>query len=154
MRNPFLLLLLMISFQAISQNFTLSGKITDKSNGETIVGCNITLQNNNKKYATTTNEYGFYSITDPQGIYNFITGYAGFNNHSIEINLDKNTSLNIKLVNDNQLDEVVVVSTRENKVRSTAIGVEKLNMKEIEKLPVLFGEKDLLKTIQLTRSKI
>lgn len=132
-----------------SQNFTLSGKTIDKSNGETLLGCNIILQSNLKNYSTTSNEYGFYSITVPKGNYTIKVAYVGFTNTSIEVTIDKNIKLNIELTNDNLLQEVVVKFQKNDKIRNTAIGVDKLNMKDIEKLPVLFGEKDVLKTIQL-----
>lgn len=141
--------LLLFPFFAFSQNFTISGTIKNKSNGETLLGCNITTNIDDKLVGTTTNEYGFYSITLPNGVYKIRFSYIGFKDEIIEVNLTQNRVINIEMIEFNTLDEVVIVVNKNDKTKTTAIGVDKLDIKAIEKLPVLFGEKDVLKTIQL-----
>lgn len=137
------------SLNLSAQNFTISGKVTDASNGETLLGCNITTTKDEKPVGTTTNEYGFYSITLPKATYKIKFSYVGYKENEIEIFLDKNIQLNMFLRDDNTLQEVIIVSKKNDKTKNTAMGVDKLNMNEIAKLPVIFGEKDVLKTIQL-----
>jgi hypothetical protein len=151
LKTKFILLFLMTIFTNLMfcQNVTLSGKTIDKDNGESLLGCNISLQSNLKNYSTTSNEYGFYSITFPKGNYTIKIAYVGYTSQAMDLVMEKNVKLNIELSNDNQLEEVVVTSKKNDKTKNTAIGVDKLNIKDIEKLPVLFGEKDVLKTIQL-----
>lgn len=101
-------------------------------------------------FSTTSNSYGFYSLTLPEGEYNLI-----FNStDTIAIALNKNVKLDHHvisfMVDETKLKEVVMtVNKKNNNLRTTNIGVEKLDINEIEKLPVIFGEKDILKTIQL-----
>jgi hypothetical protein len=149
MRYILLFFLFAISLQSFSQNFTISGKVTDASNGETLLGCNITTIKEEKPVGTTTNEYGFYSITLPKGTYKIKFSYVGYKENETEILLDKNIQLNMFLRDDSTLEEVIIVSKKNDKTKNTAIGVDKLNINEIAKLPVIFGEKDVLKTIQL-----
>jgi hypothetical protein len=149
MKKIQLLVILLISLQSYSQKFTISGNIIDKKNGETIIGCNVYTTLNDKPVGTTTNEYGFFSLSLPKGKYKIVASYIGYANQMYEIDLDNNQKLNISLVDDNVLKEVVVRSKKNDVVRSNVIGIEKINMVEIAKLPVLFGEKDVLKTIQL-----
>ncbi len=143
------LILFVLNTKILFAQFTVSGKIIDKANGETLIGCNVLIQNSKKSITATTNEYGFYSLTAPEGKYIITFSYVGFEVKTNEINLNKNITFNESLVSENQLQEVILTSKKENKVKSIAIGVEKINMKDIEKLPVLFGERDVLKTIQL-----
>ncbi len=143
-------LLLLISAKMTAQNFTISGKVSNSTNGETLLGCAVFSFVNNKPVGATTNQYGFYSITLPAGVYKLKFSYIGFREKEVEIELNKDILVNATLEEDNNLMEEVVIETGKNdKTRNTAIGVEKMNMKEIEKLPVLFGEKDVLKTLQL-----
>lgn len=76
-----------------SQNFSVGGSIKDASNGETIIGATILLKEANK--AAFTNQYGFFSISAPKGKYTLIISYIGYKTITQELDLDKNTTLNI-----------------------------------------------------------
>lgn len=138
-----------VSFAQSHSKFTLSGTIRDKASGEELIGAAVgvvELPNT----GVTSNAYGFYSITLPQGNYTFFVSYVGYNKVTFKVMLDKNTSKDWSLEGIKELKEVVVNAEKAgDNVKRAEMGVEKLDMKEVAKLPVIFGEKDILKTIQL-----
>ncbi len=144
-----LLFLLIFNQTNAQEKFTISGKITDALTGEDLVGA--TIYEKGTTNGTITNTYGFYSLTLPLGTRNIQISYLGYNARSKVIVLNKNIGLNIKLEPSRiGLEEVVVTSEKKDRnITSTDMGVEKLQIKELETIPVLFGEKDVLKTIQL-----
>ena len=149
-KSFFLILILSVVVQySFAQNkFTISGTVKDKKSGESLIGANIKLQNT--KGGTATNTYGFFSITLPQGEYTLQISYAGFNTYAEGILLDGDKQLSIELTAAEQLEEIVVNSKKKNdNVTKAVMGVEKLSMREINLLPVLLGERDVLKSIQL-----
>ena len=129
--------------------FTVNGTITDSLSGETLIGASVKLQELPAS-ATSSNTYGFYSVTAPSGQYQLVVSYTGYATVTRTITLDKNLVLNIGIKSNSVLQEVVVTgrSVVEN-VSNPQMGVEKLNMESIKNVPVLFGEKDILKTLQL-----
>ena len=131
------------------QNFTLNGKITDAKTGEDLTGVSVLVTELAK--GSTTNSYGFYSLSLPEGTYTIRYSYIGYEKVEHLLNFNKNHTLNIEISPSvMSLDEVIVSSERDDRnITATEPGVEKLNMKEIELIPVLFGEKDILKSIQL-----
>ena len=132
-----------------AQNYTISGRIKDKSSGEVLIGASVQVQNS-KSIGTATNEYGFYSITLPKGTYIVKYSYVQYDDIIDTITLGSNKSINILLPQKSQLNDVVVVSRkRDPNISKAQMGVEKLDVKEISKLPVIFGEKDVIKTLQL-----
>ena len=147
------LLLLTIIFlfgkSVIAQNYTICGRVKDKSSGEVMIGASVTIQSS-KSIGTSTNEYGFYSITLPKGTYTIKFSNVNFAEYIDTIVLDKNKVFNVVLNTKSQLNDVVVVSRkRDPSISKAQMGVEKLDVKEISKLPVIFGEKDVIKTLQL-----
>ena len=93
------------------QKFTLSGTITDAKSNETIIGVNVYITE--LKTGTTTNEYGFYSITIPNGTYTVQLSSIGFETQEEKIVLDKNIKFNFKLSTaEEQLKEVVITDNR------------------------------------------
>jgi len=149
-----LILLLCIAFTAVSafgqKNTTISGTIKDNATGETLIGASVRIKELPQK-GTSTNSYGFYSITIPKGDYTLIYTYIGYETTSKQVSLHKNQVIDIMLAPSNTLKEVVIGSNRPNndQVLSPEMGVEKLNMAQINSVPVVFGEKDILKTITL-----
>src|SRR6185312_7217235 len=98
-----------------------------------------------------SNAYGFYSITAPAGKYSLLVSFAGYAADTLPLQLDHNIDLRVYLaVAGDQLSEVVVSAQKRNEnVTRALMGVQKLTTREIRDIPVLFGEKDVLKTIQL-----
>jgi len=135
--------------QAFAQDVVLSGVLRDANTGETLIGAVVSTENN--VHATSTNAYGFFSLSLPSGIHKIQLSYVGYETKVEELNLQSSRRLNAELKPlDNLLDEVVVsAKKKDGNVRDAQMGAFNMTMEEIKNVPVLFGEKDLLKTIQL-----
>ena len=144
------LLLITGLYSYAQEKHTISGTIKEKRSGEVLIGASAYLMEL-PKTGTVSNAYGFYSITAPAGNYTLIVSFAGFTQDSVKIILDKNISVPIQLLPASAaMMEVVVTSKKKNdNVTKPIMGVQKLSVNEIKNVPVLFGEKDVLKTIQL-----
>ncbi|MEN0004181.1 MAG: TonB-dependent receptor, partial [Bacteroidota bacterium] len=131
------------------QSFTVSGTISDEDSGETLIGATIAAPK--LGLGATTNEYGFYSLSLPAGDTIAITfSYVGVQNKDIQLYLTRDTIIDIGLGTGIQLTEVVVkANSFEEQLSSTEMSVEVISTKEAKLLPVLLGESDILKTIQL-----
>jgi len=145
-----MLFLIVYSQLAVAQNkFTLNGIISDNSTGETLIGASIKLQGKVNSGAVT-NSYGFYSINVPEGTYQISISFVGYKTIVETIEISKDTKSNFALAEDNQLTEVVISATKRNEnVSSPQMGLQKVNVREINNVPVLLGERDVLKTLQL-----
>ena len=148
-------ILLVFTFFVLNQtvlaqkNVTLNGVIKDNSTGETLIGASIQIIGL-KNIGAVTNAYGFYSISIAPGAYKLIYSYVGYQTQIKEIKIDKDTEVNVSLTSTNELTEVIVNAEKKNEnVVNPLMGVQKLNVKEINSIPVLFGERDILKTLQL-----
>ncbi|SDZ88391.1 TonB-dependent receptor [Pedobacter hartonius] len=134
------------------QKFTISGTVRDAATGETLIGATIKIQGAARSFGTSSNAYGFYSLSGTSAEYNLVVSYTGYQPFTKKISLTAATKLNIELGTDKAaLQEVVITSSsRKNEnISSPQMGLDKLDMKSLDNLPVLFGEKDVLKTIQL-----
>jgi hypothetical protein len=145
------LLCALVANTAFAQaKYTISGTIKDAKSGENIIGAIITVEEN-PQVNISSNEYGFYSLSLQKGTYNLKVNRAGYSLELKTIELDSNTTLNWALKDKKaSIGEVKVSGKKKNDNLTKAVmGTETLNMKEIAKLPVIFGEKDVLKTITL-----
>jgi hypothetical protein len=135
---------------AAAQKFTLSGTIKDARNGETMIGATV-VDKNNPSLGASTNEYGFFSLTLPAGKTTIAVSNISYQTQEFVLDMSKNQQLNVSLSDAAvEINEVVIKAEKDNKnVSSTEMSVVKLDVKEIGKIPVIFGEKDILKTIQL-----
>src|SRR5690606_32553611 len=126
------------------KSFTISGNIVDASNGEELIGATVLVKELGT--GTITNEYGFYSITLPPETYTLSISYVGYETVSQQIELNQNQRLNQELIpRSGNLEEVVVLSeSPDANIQSTTMGVNRLDISEIEVLPVVFGEKDVI----------
>jgi hypothetical protein len=146
-------LFLLFAFTSFSQEkFTLSGTVSDSTKGEELINATIKVKGQN--IGTQSNEYGFYSITLPAGTYTFIFVTIGYEAKEETVALTKNTQLNFKLVNSNEkikeFAEVNVTAKKlDQQLTDPIMGVERLDPTAIAKIPVLLGEKDIIKTMQL-----
>ena len=130
-------------------NFTISGTVKDAKSGENLIGAAVVVTSKTN-VGTYTNEYGYYSIQLPQGTYTLRISYLGYTTIIQEVVLSKSVVKNWNMEGNNKLDEFVVSTSRlDDNLTKPDIGLEKINISEIAKLPVLFGERDVLKTIQL-----
>ncbi len=132
------------------QTHTVSGTITDKSNGETLFGTSVYLAGTT--IGGTTNEYGFYSITAPEGTYVLHISYLGYHDENININLISDLKLDLEILEASTLLEEVVVTGEEPEkavLRKPEMGVAKMNMGTVRQMPVVLGEMDILKSLQM-----
>jgi len=131
------------------EKYTLSGYVRDAGDGEELIGATINAID--LKTGTTTNQYGFYSLTLPAGKHLIIYRYLGFKPTELEINIDRNVTINIEMKPSSRtLGEVVVSGQASDyQIRSAEMGVNRLTPRNIQSIPVLFGEQDILKTMQL-----
>jgi len=145
-----ILFLLVCSSSVLAQKYTLSGTVKDLSNGEDLIGLTIFVKEL-PGTGTITNVYGFYSLTLPKGEYTIIYSFIGYQKQEVKINFNQDVKKNIELALDaEQLKTFEVTAERDDEnVRSSEMSVTKIDIKEIESIPVLFGEKDVMKTIQL-----
>ena len=143
LRKVFVFLVCLMSVYQLSAQgkFTLSGKITDSVTGEDLIGASIFIEGTGT--GTVTNNYGFYSLTLPEGKHPISIRYIGYSVKVQEITLNKDLIYNIKLdPGQKMLEEVIVSTERSNRnLTSPAMSVEKLDVKQISGIPVLFGEK-------------
>jgi outer membrane cobalamin receptor len=142
--------LTVISSTAFSQaKFTISGAVRASSSGETIIGA--TIQVSGGQVGVTSNQYGFYSLTLPSGSYTLVISAVSMQTLSIPVDLHKNVVMDLSLPEaSTQLKEVIIdAGDKDKKLSSPQMGAEHLTMNAIKSVPVLFGEKDLMKTMQL-----
>jgi len=142
--------LIVFAFSVFGQKkLSISGHVTDATTGEELIGATIYIEE--IKSGAVTNNYGFYSLSLMPNKYNIRYSYLGYATFKKEVNLTKSLRINVELnPAETALEEVIVKGDADNaNVKSTNMGVVKMNMKEIDKIPVLFGEQDVLKTLTL-----
>lgn len=157
MLNRLILLLLIIPQFIFSQEnstnpnqkFTISGYVKDGKNGEALIGALVYKKDT--QLGSSTNEYGFYSLTLPAGKHTLLISFVGYTSITQEIDLTKNTTLNFEPKEQGRdLQEVEITAEAADKnVKSMEMSVAKLDIKQIQKMPALLGEVDVIKTIQL-----
>ena len=145
-----LLIFLFVVKVCVAQNtYTISGFIRDNSTGETLIGAIV--QGEDPKFIARTNNYGYYALNLPAGQHKLTFRYVGYTITEEVITINDNMKKNVELIpNQNELEEVVVSARKKNSnVESAQMGSFKFNTSEIRNIPVVFGEKDILKTFQL-----
>ena len=133
------------------QLFTLSGTVADSSNGESLLGAVVSIQGTGKGMAT--NEYGFYSISIPPGNYKVAVQFTGYKSKVYDVQLNGNTTLNIKISNSSaQMKEVVITSDKDKnaeQITSTQMSAVNIPIEKIRYVPTIGGETDVIKVMQL-----
>jgi len=136
--------------QAQSDKVSLSGTISDSETGETLIGATILVKN--RDAGTSTNEYGFYSLSVPTGdSITVVYSYVGFQSTEKRLLPTEDMTINVGLSPAGvELEEVVVkANSFREQMNSTEMSVEQVTTREAKLIPVLLGESDILKTIQL-----
>ena len=149
----FLLFVLLSSF-SFAQHFSVSGVIKDAANGETLPGVYVVMQPayvHAETKGAVTNKAGFYSVTLDTGVYVLHISYLGYKEVTDTIYLYSNHALNFELQPSAVVTDEVVVTAQRDDHNVTSIEVGKMEMKieTVKALPALFGEVDVLKSIQL-----
>lgn len=151
MKYILLLLSLLLSLYSFGEKekYTVSGTITDRKTGETILGATVFLEGTNN--GVVSNEYGFFSLTEVQGDYTLIISYLGYKTYKKILSLNTNKKLKIDLEeNVSQLEEVVVTAEKDakEKLKSPEMGIAEMKVETIKAIPVVLGETDVLKSLQ------
>jgi outer membrane receptor for ferrienterochelin and colicin len=141
-------IVLLLSQPVFSQKATLNGYITDKKTGERLFGASIIIAN--KNLGTTSNTFGFYSITIPRDSVEVSFSYTGYAIATQKIALFNDQTLNIELEASQALGEVVVSSVKKESIQNrTQMSTVDLPIATIKSLPAFLGEVDVMKAIQL-----
>jgi len=152
MRGFYVLIFVLTTFfvQAVTR-YTVSGTITDATTGESLPGASVAVAEIPGTGASS-NVYGYYSLSVLAGDYTLIISYLGYEDQRIKLTLNRNQMVDVKLTPASRLlDELVVSAVRRNdNIISDKVGMQQLQVREVKKIPVLFGEQDLLKTLTLT----
>jgi outer membrane receptor for ferrienterochelin and colicin len=143
----YLLIFLFFPFFIFSQNITVSGYIEDENTGEKLIGA--TIYELKSKKGTTSNSYGFYSITLPTDSLILQFSYVGYSSFFHKVNQSENLKLNVQLKPSIELMEFEVTDNAIKIEQNTQMSTIELQMDMVKSLPVLLGEKDIMKTIQL-----
>ncbi|MFV0566879.1 MAG: TonB-dependent receptor [Flavobacteriaceae bacterium] len=149
MKHFFLFFILTVFCQA-QNKISISGTITDSSNGETLLGATVYLQGTN--IGTVTNAYGFFSLSATKGEYTLVVSYVGYETQKQTINLQADLKQDIELQESaTALDEVVITAEEGETVNIKApqMSVSKLSAQTIKQMPVVLGEVDVLKSIEM-----
>lgn len=151
MRIALIVALQSLTFWLCAQTtYTLSGYVQDGQSGESLIGATLSTADN--RYGVSTNVYGFYSLTLPEGDYSITCSYIGYADEVLSINLTENTKQTIELSEGVAIETVVITEAKteaRDNVESTKMGTIALPVSKIKKLPAIFGEVDLLKSLQL-----
>lgn len=150
----FYILFFMFFFSILSyaqKSYTISGTIIDSTSGETTIGALVYVKGTTT--GVSTNVYGFYSLTLPEGKYEILISFLGYTAQSHVIDLKNNVVLNGKLrSSENTLSEVVVSaeSSREKEqVQSSQMSAIYMPIEKIKNIPTIGGETDIIKVMQL-----
>ncbi|MFW5773386.1 MAG: TonB-dependent receptor [Tangfeifania sp.] len=147
----FILTLFFTGLAGAQPSYVLSGNITDASTGESLTGANVvTVELPNT--GAVSNSYGFYSLSLPEGEYQVRFQFIGYEPKIVRVDLRENKKLDIELQEKTyEIGNIVVTGDRADKnVTSVEMGNVQMVPKQIESIPVIFGEPDVLKSIQLT----
>ncbi|WP_455673299.1 carboxypeptidase-like regulatory domain-containing protein [Phocaeicola sp.] len=134
--------------QPVKRRYTLNGYVLDSISKETLIGANVYEKQN--AMGTTTNPFGYFSITLPEGNTKLNFSYIGYASQQVDLHLCKDTLITVCLPYDNQLEEIVILSDKpETGVHSSRMGATTVPLDHIKNTPVLLSESDVLKSIQL-----
>ena len=143
-----LLVAVLLTPPALAQRkVTLSGHITDSASGETLIGAG--LVEGKSRTGAVTNNYGYYTLTLPAGEYDFQYSYVGYEDFVLHVDLRRDTVVNVTLKAGETLSEARVVAQKDAGIQSTYLGAVDIPLVQIRNTPVLFGEADVLKVLQM-----
>ena len=142
------LLLLVLPTLLLGQDkVTISGSVKDAETGEDVIGAAVTVPK--LKTGANTNAYGFFSLTVPKGEHDVVVSYSGYQRLSQTVELKADTSIKFELEQFSTETVVVEGEATNSSVTSTQMGVESVTTEQIKSIPMLFGEADLIRAVQL-----
>ena len=142
-----LLLLLLVPMMAVAQTYTISGTIIDHHSGETLIGATVLDTRSGK--GAVTNLYGHYSLTLKSDSVNLRVTFVGYEPQYFNFKLTANKELNVRLRQSITLKEVTITAERTGDKRSSQMSAMQIPVEVVKAVPVLFGEADIIKALQL-----
>jgi len=127
------------------RRYELKGHVTDAASSETLIAAAVLTGNS----GTITNEFGFYSITLPEGTYDISYSYLGYDSRTIHLELNSDKVLNVALMSNAELNAATITSRAETGIYATRAGSMEIPQIMIKNAPSLLGESDVLKTMQM-----
>ena len=124
---------------------TLSGYVTDASTGETLIGAGVFSGN----IGAVTNSYGFYSLTVPEGDIELSVSYIGYGRKTLKLRLEKDWTQDVALIPDARIRAAEVTGWKDTGIGATSLGALEIPQSVIRRAPMLLGEADVLKSLQL-----
>jgi hypothetical protein len=149
-KTLYFLVFLFVGNTLNAKNFTISGYVQDAKSGENLPNANVQVLG--KDLGVSTNTYGYYSFTLPEGTYTLKASYIGYEALTKEVAVKENVKQDFKLSPRSSMQKEIVVRSKGRKdenVKTTQVGIHQLSVESIKKLPVILGEVDVLKAIQL-----
>ena len=140
-------LLVTVVVAAGAQSYTISGTVTDKETGETLIGVTVLDRHSNK--GTLTDVNGRFSLTLKKDSVDLSVSYVGYSPVMERFFLDANRTYHFQLFHSIELKEVTVTAERVQDVKSSQMSATEMPIEQIKAIPVLFGEADIVKAIQL-----
>ena len=137
--------LMLSGVASYAQRATVNGFIYDAAGSEPLIAASVSSGSS----GSISNNFGFYSLTLPCGEVVLEYGYVGYQTQRVALSLQRDTTINIRLITDNELETATVVAKRETGIRSTAMGAIDVPISQILVTPSVMGQADILKTVQL-----
>jgi len=146
------LLLLIVGPLLAQQQYTISGTVSDSTSNESLIGAIVSIKGTTK--GMPTNEYGFFSLTLPEGEYEVVIKYTGYNPKTIKVSLHANVSLQVPISSSSSsLSFSVVITAEKDKnaeqITSTQMSTISIPVDQIRYVPTIGGETDVIKVLQL-----
>ncbi|HKJ79810.1 MAG TPA: TonB-dependent receptor, partial [Prolixibacteraceae bacterium] len=138
---------ILLSYTIVAKNYQVSGFVRNRATGENLINANV--YEKQSMTGTISNEYGFYSLSLKEGDNTLVFSFVGYENQEIEIVLSSDTVITVELDLRSELQEIKVYGNEVSKVDRTQMSMIELPTSTLAKIPVLLGEPDVLKVIQL-----
>jgi outer membrane receptor for ferrienterochelin and colicin len=133
---------------AASSQIVVSGYIEDATSGEKLAGA--TLYNNKTKSGAVANNFGFYSLTVSKDSVDLVASFVGYAPLSIKARFERDTFIVLTLKPADDLQTVEISATKQDRIENRLqMSQTTLSVEQIKKIPVLLGEVDILKALQL-----
>lgn len=142
--------LILIHISTIAQNNekVISGFVKEKGSRENLIGATIYIVES--KQGVSSNNYGFYSINTQRDSVTIIVSFVGYQKQAYKIGLKQDLSLNFELINNNDISEVTVTDNKIERISSEQqMSIMRIPIEQIKDVPGIFGEKDVLRVLQL-----
>jgi hypothetical protein len=127
---------------------TISGYLKDKETGEVLIGANIYIRD--LHLGTTTNGYGFYSLTLPANSYQLIYSYIGYKDFQMKIDLEKDLQTTVEMETTSLLIKEVEIhgENKQEEYRNNSLDAFRFSSKTLAQLPGFAGDLDIIKSLQ------